>query len=179
MKLNKIIFLDVDGVLNIMSDSYRTFMKPYGQHIEPHLISRLNFILKELEKEDFNTSIVISSSWKADMDDLKTQMEEQGFAYWNKVIGRTPFGREMNNVEGINCGLRGLQIKQWLDSQAQEINDYVVIEDEPSDVCGEKCNVIPKEKVIHINMDEGLQHKDCISVLEKLTNKEYNGKKRI
>jgi hypothetical protein len=34
-----LVFLDIiDGVLNMYGSSCRTFMKPYGQHIEPHLI---------------------------------------------------------------------------------------------------------------------------------------------
>jgi len=52
----KVIFLDVDGVLNIMGGSYRTFMKPYGHHIEYHLVQRLNYII-----EKTGAKIVVSS----------------------------------------------------------------------------------------------------------------------
>ena len=34
-------------------------------------------------------NIVISSSWRGDMEDLKLQLEEQGFKYWNLVIDKT------------------------------------------------------------------------------------------
>ena len=44
----KVIFLDIDGVLNMYGASCRTFMKPYGQHIEPHLVTRLNYVLENV-----------------------------------------------------------------------------------------------------------------------------------
>ena len=53
-----IIFLDIDGVLNMYGSSSRTFMKPYGQHIEPHIVQRLNYICEKVH----NLNIVISSS---------------------------------------------------------------------------------------------------------------------
>ncbi len=157
----KVIFLDVDGVLNIMGDSYRTFMKPYGQHIEPHLVQRLNYLMKKTE-----THIVVSSSWKANMDDLELQMKDQGFKQWDKVIGRTPFSGELNGDR--ESGYRGNQIKHWLDNTEHEIESYVVLEDEPLDVCGEYCNVIPKEKVIHVDMADGLKNSDVMKAIEVL-----------
>lgn len=150
----KIIFLDVDGVLNIMSNSYRTFMKPYGQHIEPHLVQRLNYLM---EKTD--ARIVVSSSWKADMIDLEKQIVEQGFKYWDRVIDITPYGHN---------GMRGKQIEQWLNEY--EHDEYVVLEDEPTDVCGSMCNVIPKENVIHVDMNEGLTHQNIVDAIDILFN---------
>ena len=42
-----IIFLDIDGVMNMYGSTSRTFMKPYGQHIEPHIVQRLNYICEK------------------------------------------------------------------------------------------------------------------------------------
>ena len=162
----KIIFLDVDGVLNVMSDSYRTFMKPYGQHIEAHLVSRLNYII---EKTD--SHVVVSSSWKSDMDDLELQMTEQGFKYWDKVIGRTPFSGEMG-MPGLDSGLRGLQIEKWMKDSDVEIDSFVVLEDEVCDVCGSKCDVIPKISVVEIDMNEGISHANAIDSIDILLNRD-------
>ena len=104
----KVIFLDVDGVLNVMSDSYRTFMKPEGHHIEYHLVDRLNYIMAKTDAK-----IVISSSWKSSMGDLEFQLKQEGFRYWDKVIGRTPFSGEMD-TRGEQSDYRGLQIQYWL-----------------------------------------------------------------
>lgn len=159
----KIVFLDIDGVLNIMSDSYRTFMKPYGQHIEPHLVERLNYLI---EKTD--SHIVISSSWKSNMEDLEKQMVEQGFKYWDRVLGRTPFSGEFEDCEF--GGYRGNQIKKWLDETAEKIDSYCIIEDEPSDVCGSRCRAILSYYVVPVDMTEGLSQNDinrALYILEK------------
>lgn len=159
----KVIFLDVDGVLNVMSDSYRTFMKPYGEHIEPWLVQRLNYIV---EKTD--SKIVISSSWKSCMDDLEKQMKDQGFKYWDNVIGRTPFSGEMNET-GEESGYRGLQINEWLKiHNFFDIESFVVIEDEIDDVCGNRCNVISRESVVEVDMNEGLTHKNVVDAIDIL-----------
>ena len=155
----KVIFLDVDGVLNVMSDSYRTFMKPEGHHIEYHLVDRLNYIMAKTDAK-----IVISSSWKSSMDDLEFQLKQEGFRYWDKVIGRTPFSGEMD-TRGEQSGYRGLQIQYWLKHNAEKIKRYVVLEDEISDVCGEKCSAIPFKNVISVDMNEGLSHYDTMEAI--------------
>ena len=139
----RIIFLDIDGVLNIMSNSYRTFMKPYGQHIEPHLVQRLNYLI-----EKTNANIVISSSWRGDMEDTEKQMNEQGFKHWDKVIGKT--GRDKE-------GHRGNEIKEWLTiHKDNKIESFCVLEDETADVCGSKCRAIMAYHVVKVDMNEGL-----------------------
>tara|TARA_R110000772_G_scaffold5454_7_gene19517 strand:+ start:1790 stop:2248 length:459 start_codon:yes stop_codon:yes gene_type:complete len=142
--MDKVIFLDVDGVLNVMSDSYRTFMKPYGQHIEPHLVERLNYLIKKTD-----AYVVVSSSWRVHMDDLEKQMVEQGFKYWDKVIGATAYDGKY----------RGEQIADWISANKFE-GIYCVLEDEPSDICGNKCRAIGARYVVHIDMNEGLSQND-------------------
>jgi len=142
--MNKLIFLDVDGVLNIMSNSYRTFMKPYGQHIEPHLVQRLNYLIEKTDSD-----IVVSSSWRVHMDDLETQMVEQGFKHWHRVIGATNY----------NGQYRGQQIADWIEFNEYK-GVYCVLEDEPSDICGNKCRAIGARYVVHVDMAEGLSEND-------------------
>lgn len=151
----KIIFLDVDGVLNIMSDSYRTYMR-HDNHIEAHLVKRLEYLI-----EKTNANIVISSSWRSNMGDLKLQMEINGFKHWDKVIGRT--GRD-------NEGMRGNEIKEWLDNTEYNIEAYCVLEDEPADICGSKCRAIMSYYVVKTDSNEGLSDNDikrALYILEK------------
>jgi len=136
----RVIFLDVDGVLNIESRSYKTFMRPRGQHIEEHLVKRLDYIISQTEAK-----IVVSSSWKTMMEDLKMQMEEAGFSNWDVVIGKTE----------INSKLRGDQILECVE-HLKHIDSYVVLEDEPDIVCGDKCASIPSEKVVRVDKKNGL-----------------------
>lgn len=157
----KIIFLDIDGVLNMYGASSRTFMKPYGQHIEPHLVNRLNYICENVK----GLKIVISSSWRNDMQDLKKQLEEQGFKYWNKVVGKTP--QAYNDGTGLRREFRGEQIKYWLLDKNLWLNaKYLVIDDEIVDIHGDYCKDIPIEKVYEIDWNEGILHKDAINIIK-------------
>lgn len=152
-KIN-IIFLDVDGVLNIMSDSYRStdYINLGTNAIEIHLMQRLEFLMEQVE----NTFIVLSSSWGEKQ--FLIAMQQRRFKYIDKIIGRT--GRDIK--------WRGNQIKDWLDETDLNIINYVVLEDEPIDVCGDYCNTIPKEKVVHVNMDEGLSHENILEAISIL-----------
>ena len=161
-----IIFLDIDGVMNMYGASSRTFMKDYGQHIEPHLVNRLNYICENVK----DLQIVISSSWRYDMEDLEKQLKEQGFKYWHLVVDKTcksllntdrkpPY----NLKEDYLYSFRGEQIKEWLGRN--EVTKYLVIDDETSDICGEKCNVIPEENVYQTDGNEGMLHKDAMNII--------------
>ena len=55
------ILLDIDGVLNIRSKSYTT----RGLELETHLISRLNYLIKELSNK-YQVRIVLYSGWDYD-----------------------------------------------------------------------------------------------------------------
>ena len=163
-----IIFLDIDGVLNMYGSSCRTFMKPYGQHIEPHLAQRLNYICENIK----DLKIVISSSWRSDMDDLKKQLEEQGFKYWKLVIGKTCMPKVKNDKipypRGEQCFLynfRGDQIKEWIDRNNFK-GKYLVVDDEVVDICGEYCNIIPASRVREIDGKEGLLNKDALEIVK-------------
>ena len=147
----KVVFLDIDGVLNMYGASYRTFMKPYGQHIEPHLVNRLNYILEKVE----DLKIVISSSWRNDMKDLENQMKKQGFKFWDRVIGKTIHDK---------TGFRGFEILEWFVKNTAE--KYLVIDDEITDICGDYCNVIPVKNVLKTDGNEGLLNKDAIFIVD-------------
>lgn len=160
-----IIFLDIDGVLNMYGSSYRTFMKPYGQHIEPHLAQRLNYICENVK----DLKIVISSSWRNDMGDLQKQIEEQGFKYWNLVIDKTPFpysGKQKEDkTYNIELQYRGQQIGKWLHKN-QFKEKFLVIDDETTDICGEYCDLIHKSNVYKVDGSEGLLHKDVMEIIK-------------
>lgn len=162
----KIIFLDIDGVMNMYGSSSRTFMKDYGQHIEPHIVNRLNYICENVKDLRF----VISSSWRSNMEDLEKQLKEQGFKYWHLVIDKTckPLlvtDREpsYNLKDDYLYSFRGQQINEWLDRN--KVTKYLAIDDEISDICGDKCNVINKDCVYKIDGNEGLLHKDAINII--------------
>lgn len=160
VSLDKIIFLDVDGVLNIMSSSYysHSYLNIGDDPIWLHLMKRLEFILERIP----SAKIVISSSWG--YKQLINKLNMVRFRYIHRIIDRTPRKHTY----------RGEQIKDWLD--VNHILNYVVIEDEVSHVCGNKCNLIPTDRVIEVDMNQGLSHLNVVDVIIKLNDlKEFDG----
>jgi len=152
-KTATILFLDIDGVLNIMDGSiYNTcyLMRKSAipnKYMEEFAVARLNHIVKETDCD-----IVISSSWRSDMEMLKEEMERVGFKYWNKVIDRTPF-----------LSSRGEEILEWISGYETKHNCtvyYCVLEDEPHDLHG-----IPQEYIVQPNFRDALTSKDMEDVI--------------
>ena len=46
-----------------------------------------------------------------------------------------------------------------------ELQRYLVLDDESFDICGEKCDVIPRECFIQTDMNEGLLNKDAMFIV--------------
>ena len=170
-----IIFLDVDGVLNIMSDSYNScaWINLSYDAVEPHLMKRLEYLIEQTD-----AYIVISSSWSEVQ--LKQVLEQKRFKYIDRILGRTHRGQTDNPLNvpderliiqqgtGIKfLEYRGDQINEWIHDNNFSGN-YVVLEDEILDVCGELCNSIPKENVIEVDMNEGLSHKNVLEAISIL-----------
>jgi hypothetical protein len=102
----KIIFLDIDGVLNCQktTERFHGFVS-----IDPKLVKRLNRILKETDAK-----IVLSSTWRL-FEDNKEILEKTGIKY----IDVTPSFH----------GLRGEEINDWL-SKHPEVDRYVILDDD-------------------------------------------------
>ena len=80
----KILFLDVDGVLNLFGDSFRSFKRGDSNPLESIQIRRLEYILENVP----NLNIVVSSSWS--QDTLIEKLLKYQFKYISRIIGRTP-----------------------------------------------------------------------------------------
>ena len=139
----RIIFLDIDGVLN----TQHTLLN--GDYIDGRLMQRLERLVKES-----GANIVISSSWA---DEAKKLLSDYGFKYADKIIGVTPRVRRW----------RGEQILDWIEENGA--CDYVILEDDPFDICGEIFDGINNELVVHVDFRTGLSEEDierAISVLK-------------
>ena len=182
--MNKIIFLDVDGVLNCLGESYRSHR--YGSNvIEKFLMERLEFIIEKTGAE-----IVLSSSWH--LETFKYQMTNMRFKYLDKIKGRTPRGFTSENnlgfdidilAENNNCNdlimkshsdddwfhitNRGDQIRQWIYENDFD-GHYVVIEDEITDVIERSLNPIDSKFVVETNMNNGMLHEDAMEAISIL-----------
>jgi len=139
-----VIFLDCDGVLNITTGKDSTYKKQYN-HFDFKLIENLNNLLNSLE----HLKIIITSSWRDDLNDLINELEKSGFKYRKRIVGKT---KNLNN--------RGLEIKSFLDEN--KVKKYAIIDDEINEI-----KEYFKENIFKINPETGIIKKD-IENIEKI-----------
>lgn len=113
--MEKIIFLDIDGVLAIPS-----CLKDGMWALSDEKQKLLGKILDETDAK-----IVLSSSWRyATLEKTKEHMESEGFLFNDKLIGVTI--RAYHYLEkgtGIHLSIpRGVEIKQWIDTHIHSNN---------------------------------------------------------
>ena len=117
----KIIFLDIDGVLNC-HQTFRNKKSTYEYNelddIDPENVKHLNKILSET-----NANIVISSSWRLhkNIHELKF-LAEQVNVDPLRIIDKTP---DLSKVSYE----RGYEIQKWLDGH-KDIEKFVILDDD-------------------------------------------------
>ena len=85
MKVEVDLYIDVDGVLNIHSDSYRTYDNcwsrffPFFGRMEGHLVRRLDYLCSKLN----SANLFLISNWN--LDDAKEELSRLGFSYSNRL----------------------------------------------------------------------------------------------
>lgn len=153
----KVIFLDIDGVLN--SDEYIDKIKgSMVKGIESHVDINKIKLLKEAV-EATGAKIVLSSSVRYTMigQELKQLLLDYGIS-----TDTTPFMKHE----------KGKEIKKWLE-QNIDIEDYVILDDEISKSYDETLmkKLIKISKGNGMNFGEGLQPKDVEQIIERLGRK--------
>ena len=106
----KVIFLDFDGVLNITQGKNPTYLKEF--HFEPILVKNLNNLLQKIT----DLKIIVTSSWRDDLEDAIDQLNKVGFSYEERILGSTE-----------DLGHRGEEILKVL--ELLDIEKYLVIDD--------------------------------------------------
>ena len=107
----KVLFLDVDGVLN------NFHMRNFGEAFSPPSCDALNSILDRVP----DLKIVISSSWRMwGTDYMQKLLEKNGIKdAKSKVI----------DITGQEQGIRGYQIQCWLDRNPS-VAKFAILDDE-------------------------------------------------
>jgi hypothetical protein len=120
----KVIFLDIDGVLN--NDETKSQFG-HGKGWDPILISRLVKIIKAVP----DVGIVMSSTWRVNTH-FSTVPFQFAFATWGiqvPIIGCTPTAYPQNPYKQDK---RHVEISAWLDAARATGKkvDYIVLDDE-------------------------------------------------
>ena len=150
----KVIFLDVDGVLN--SDEYiKGTIKSNIQGIEKHVdVEKIKLLRQAINQT--NAKVVLTSSWR--LTKMAQELIKLLITY-GIYADSTPYIRNE----------RGLEIKQWL-ADNQNVEDFVILDDEIFDSYDEGL----MKKLVKIsngnghNFGEGLLPKDIDEIIKRL-----------
>jgi len=139
----KIIFLDIDGVLNVHYPKH----DKYGSIFHPNFVENLRTVVKET-----GANIVITSTWRmSGFDVMRDMWRDRKLP--GKVIGITPINVNRDGTErifGFESLNRGNEIKWWINNCDIKIDNYVIIDDD-TDMLDEQMDnfVITSENTDH------------------------------
>lgn len=156
----KIIFLDVDGVLNNVNHIKKCYKKngkmPFGMYCVPFNPKCLKNLAKLARKT--NARIVVSSTWRLDKEHmavLKARIAE--------------YGLRVHDITDNIGMVRGKEITEWLKkNESAWIENFVVLDDEVKDIN----NFISDSHIVKTNADTGLTWLNYIKAKKILDNKE-------
>lgn len=160
----RVIFLDVDGVLNSIGNTIRVVDKLRRRKMPIRSLSMYyvpfrRTCLKNLARIVRRTGakVVITSTWKTGKESLavlRARLAEYGVPVYDctKMIGD-----------------RGAEIKEWL-SEKRDVSGvrYVVLDDEINDIVG----YIGKAGVIEVDGECGLSFWDSLKAIDYLKGEE-------
>jgi len=157
----KVIFLDIDGVLNVIGQGHDEF----GQIFHQHFMDNLKRIVDET-----GAKIIMSSSWRrAGLAKMQAMWEKRGLA--GELIGVTPdLWRRVKDEEFHENLQRGDEIQVILNLQP-EITNYVILDDDE--------DMLDSQLGNFVCCSNNINHSDCIDIGYGLTNECTNKAIRI
>lgn len=145
----KIIFLDLDGVLNLngpANDGDRRLLRTF---VDPAKMAMLNLLC-----DITGAKVVLSATWRIGKTRtmLAEEMIDAGFL--GTLLDRTPSGVPCSAHKPLECseGHRGAEIAKWL-STARDIDSFVIIDDS-----ADMGDLLPR--LVHVDGSVGLQVHD-------------------
>lgn len=157
----KVIFLDIDGVLN--SEDF--FRNNPDQAIDKNCVSILKNIVDKT-----GAVIVMSPGWRLWFDD--NMMPEDGYSqclydilceFDIKLFGKTPdFSTEEIRTRKTFSHVKAKEVNAWLNEYETIVDKYVVIDD--LDLKNEEIN----EHLVRINGQIGITENDAVRIIDMI-----------
>ena len=110
----RVIFLDIDGVLNSAPFLGEGADLPWEAMIDPRAVARLNALVRAT-----GAAIVVSSSWRCHVPLARIARILGDHGFDGEIIGATP--RRPSS--------RGAEIQAWLDEAADGPDAFVILDD--------------------------------------------------
>lgn len=157
----KVIFLDFDGVLNVIPQGH----DDYGGIFHPEFVDNLRRIIDET-----GAKLIISSTWRhMGLERLHQMWESRG--YPGEIIGITPdLWRGVDDEEFGEKMERGHEIQAILDQHTQ-ISNYVILDDDD--------DMLQSQRGNFVRTSNNINHPDCIDIGYGLTKECANRAIRI
>ena len=156
----KIIFLDIDGVLNVIPQGHDAF----GGIFHADFVDNLKRIIDETDAK-----IVISSSWRhSGLQKMLDMWEFRNLP--GEVIGVTPDLYRFLDFEGERTMVRGDEIQAILNIHP-EITHYVILDDDT--------DMLKHQLGNFVQTSNNINHPDCIDIGYGLTKECTNKAIRI
>jgi len=138
----KVLFLDIDGVINTMAECgyRRCFGEGVAKLTERRMLSSKvypfdptsMYYLHNIIKET-GCKIVVSSTWRTDLEEMKSWFADGIIK--DAIIDRTPYSKELpqeyiDTIRSYRGSIqRGDEIKHYLNTHP-EINKYAILDDD-------------------------------------------------
>lgn len=166
--MKKIIFLDIDGVLNTKywytQMVQNTPTDEYGYAFDPKAVANLKSIVDET-----GADIVISSSWKCmGLSQMEEMWRDRSLP--GKIIGITPnsvsdemlLNADIDSIELFH--IRGEEIKQWLTKYGKQVSNYAIIDDMDNMLSEQQSHFVQTNPEVGITEEDA---KKVIMILNK------------
>ena len=123
----KIVFLDVDGVLNSRQGWERDKPETWC-YVTPECIDQLKHITEQVPDLYF----VFSSTWRRSLPALKFQDLLAQLGVKVKFVGSTPVPPpHFRDLDGLHSDSpRGAEIQAWLDKHGKKVDRFVILDDD-------------------------------------------------
>ena len=152
----KIIFLDIDGVLN--SDKWYHERSDRADEIDETTLPYLKWIVTET-----GAKIVLSSSWRKlgkqnpDYLELLRILATYGLEIYSETPHNSRYGR-----------WRGNEIMEWIDSRGTEVESIVILDDD-----SDMCDLMPFLVKMNWKRDRGLGKTHAEAAIELLNSNKF------
>ena len=161
----KVLFLDIDGVLNCMcpaplQDNDWIDLDEWRYGFNPDLVARLRYVIANTD-----CRIVISSSWRHHANYAPYQPDRNWRDVLAEMLSRTRDEIIVGETPYDPKGHRGREIVEWL--KTHEVETFCVVDDEVVDILP----YIDNSKVVKTDMTVGLTSEDARRIMEVLNRK--------
>lgn len=157
------IFLDIDGVLNNMEYWNECFARHQVKGImsmncfpfDPKCLNNLMKLNQELQKQNYNVKIVLSSTWRLndyDVAIVNSRLAEYGMRISERTLS-------------LSSGNRGLEIKHFLNEEGMpKADNYFILDDEIKDIVEQ----FEEIHIINTNFNTGFDNEKLEEAMRKL-----------